>query len=181
VRPPSRAGVRFASAVLLALPIILAGTAPATCQLRTPHTPPADLGRDLFTGRAQFQNRGLACGACHSISTIGFPNGGLVGPDLSGAYEMLGPDGIDATLQTLFFPTMLPLYNGRPLTPDEQLALKAFLQQARGSSGAQRDTPVMAGLGLCGFLVLMAIAWLTWRRRLRAVRARLALDTGLQG
>ena len=142
---------------------------------------PAEQGRDLFSGRVRLANGGPACGACHSISTLRFPNGGLVGPDVSGAYEMLGPDGVDAMLQTLFFPTMQPVYNTRPLTPDEQLELKAFLQQAGGTSPARRDTLAIAGLALCGFMVLMALAWLTWRHRLRGVRAELVSVRGTRG
>ncbi len=142
---------------------------------------PADRGRDLFAGRVRFANGGPACGACHAISTLRFPNGGLVGPDLSGAYEMLGPDGVDATLQTLFFPTMQPIYGARQLNPDEQLALKAFLQQAGGTSPARRDTLAIASLALCGFAFLTGIAWFAWRRRLRGVRAELVSATGSRG
>lgn len=172
----SRAGIHVASAVLLAILFVLSGRSLSAGSPQAPPAP-ADQGRNLFVGRTEFRNRGPACGACHSISTIGFPNGGLVGPDLSGAYDMLGPEGVDLTLRTLFFPTMQPIYEKRPLSPDERLALAAFLQQAPGSSGAPRETPVIGGLGLCGFLVLMAIAWLTSRRRLRAVRAELVSHT----
>jgi len=104
-----------------------------------------------------------------------------VGPDLSGAYEMLGPEGVDATLQTLFFPTMQPIYEKRPLTPEEQRALKAFLQQAGGSAGGQRDTLAIGGFAIGGFLALMAAAWLRWRHRLRPVRAMLVQDTRSRG
>ena len=180
MRSPSRARVSLASASLLALSLIIINSVPA---IGAPSAPiaPAEQGRNLFAGRVRFTNGGPACGACHAISTIRFPNGGVVGPDLSGAYDMLGPEGVDATLQTLFFPTMQPIYNARPLTPEEQAALKAFLQQSSGSSSVRRDTLAIAGLALSGFFVLVAIAWLTWRRRLRAVRAELVLVTGSRG
>ncbi len=171
--PRSRAGVLVASLLPLAILLFIIGTSSQI--LAAPQTPPAPAGRgrDLFAGRAPFANGGPACGACHSISTIGFPDGGLVGPDLSGAYATLGPDGVDAMLQTLFFPTMQPVYDARPLTSEEQLALKAFLQEAGGAASVQRDTLVIAGLALCGFVVLVAIVWLTGRGRLRGVRATL--------
>lgn len=136
---------------------------------------PAAQGRDLFVGRAEFRNGGPPCGACHAAATLPFPNGGLVGPDLSGVSQMLGPDGVDATLQTLFFPTMMPLYDKRPLTVDEQRTLKAFLEQASGPSAAQRDTLALAALALGGCLVLIAVSAVAWRHRLRAVRAALVL------
>ncbi len=179
--PHSRIGVRFASCATLALSLILLVVCVPV--FGAPHEPvaPAEQGRDLFAGRLRFAHGAPACGACHAISTLRFPNGGVVGPDLSGAYEMLGPDGVDVTLQTLFFPTMQPIYNARPLTPSEQVALKAFLQQAGGSSPAQRDTGVIAGLALCGFAFLAGVAWFTWRRRLRGVRAGLVLATRSRG
>jgi len=179
VRHPSCAGARRIGAFIFGLSLVII-CSPATGAPQVPTTPAGE-GRDLFVGRHQFANGGPACGACHRISAIGFPNGGLVGPDLSGAYEMLGPEGVDATLQTLFFPTMQPIYEKRPLTPEEQRALKAFLQQAGGSAGGQRDTLAIGGFAIGGFLALMAAAWLRWRHRLRPVRAMLVQDTRSRG
>jgi hypothetical protein len=165
-RLPWRSGVAFA--LLLAITRLPSGVAPAAAA-------PLERGRDLFVGRIQLHNGGPPCGACHAISSLGFPNGGLVGPDLSGAYQMLGPDGLDVTLQTLFFPTMVPLYDKRPLTPGEQQALKSFLQGATAGSSRQRDTLAIGALALGGFLLLIVTTWLASRRRLRAVRSHLVL------
>ncbi len=130
-------------------------------------------GRDLFAGRVRYQNGGPPCGSCHAISSLGFPNGGALGPDLSGIYQSLGPDGTDVTLQTLFFPTMMPLYEKRPLTPAEQRALKAFLARAGTTPVGQHDTVWLAALAFGGLVVLLALTWLAWRSRLRGVRAPL--------
>ncbi len=140
-----------------------------------------DRGRQLFSGQIQMQNGGPPCGACHAIATVPFPNGGVVGPDLSGVYQMLGPEGTDAALQTLFFPTMLPIYQARPLTAPEQQALKAFFAQANGTSGAGRETLVLAALAVAGFLILVGVSWLAWRRRLRGVRAPLVRHAAAGG
>ncbi len=145
----------------------------AAAQQPGPPNSQADQGRRLFTGETRMQNGGPPCGACHSAATVPFPNGGVLGPDLSGVYNMLGPEGTDVTLRTLFFPTMRPIYADRPLTPPEQQALKAFFQQANGVSGAQQATIVLASVAFLAFLVLLALTWLAWRGRLRGVRAPL--------
>ncbi len=163
-----------ASAIAFAFFVSLPGLAGAQ-QPGSPTGAPGlvDEGRRLFEGRRPFQNGGPACAACHAIATIGFPNGGTVGPDLSGVAERFGPEGVRVTLQTLFFPTMQPLYQERPLTEAEQQALGAFFAQASGASGSDRGTAVLAALALGGFLGLIAVAWLAWRGRLHGVRAPL--------
>jgi ubiquinol-cytochrome c reductase cytochrome c subunit len=155
-------------ALALLSPVAVCGRASAQ-----PTSPQERYGRALFAGQAAMRNGGPPCASCHAISSLGFPNGGAMGPDLSGIYQTLGPDGTDAALQTLFFPTMMPVYDKRPLTPPEQQALKAFLAKAGNTPVGQRDTLVLAGLAVAGFIVLLAITWLAWRGRLRGVRAPL--------
>ncbi len=130
-------------------------------------------GRDLFAGRAAMQNGGPPCAACHATTAIPFPHGGRMGPDLSAVYEMLGPEGTDVTLRTLFFPTMTPIYQDRPLAPPEQRALAAFFAQSAGGPAGERDTFVVASFAVLGLLLLVAVTWLAWARRLRGVRAPL--------
>ncbi len=134
---------------------------------------PQQYGRALFIGQAVMQNDGPPCASCHSIAGLGFPNGGVMGPDLSGIAQTLGPDGTATALQTLFFPTMMPIYDKRPLTSSEQQALNAFLAQAPTTPVGQGDTLALGGLALAGFLVLIGITWVAWRGRLRGVRAPL--------
>lgn len=38
----------------------------------------------------------------------------------SGIYDRFGPDALQTMLETLFFPTMAPIFVNRPLTPQEQ-------------------------------------------------------------
>ncbi len=165
-----------ASAIALGALVFLGGPGYARAQSTSPPTRAperVDEGRRLFEGRAPFRNGGPPCAACHAIATVAFPNGGTVGPDLTGISDTLGTEGMQATLQTLFFPTMLPLYQDRPLTAAEQQALTAFLAQAAGASGRDRATAVLAALAIAGFLVLAAVTWLAGRNRLRGVRAPL--------
>ncbi len=158
-----------ASATRRTLTVVLAST--VLCAAPAASSP--DPGRALFTGQSHMQNGGPPCAACHAISGLRFPNGGMVGPDLSGIYQTLGPQGVDVMLQTLFFPTMKPIYDQRPLTASEQQALKAFLAQAGTTPVAERDTLVLGVLALAGFVVLVLVTWLAWRGRLRGVRAPL--------
>ncbi len=170
-------GARLAAAVAL-VSSVLVGTPASARGAAQASSSPEQYGRALFTGQATMQAGGPPCASCHSISGLGFPNGGAMGPDLSGIYQTLGPDGTDAALQTLFFPTMMPIYDKRPLTPLEQRALKAFLAQAGTTPVGQRDTLALAAAALVGFIVLLAITWLVWRGRLRGVRAPLVARAG---
>ncbi len=162
-----------ARAAIAAVAFVSTALAAGSARAGSPASSPAQYGRALFTGEATMQNGGPPCASCHSISGLRFPNGGALGPDLSGIYQTLGPDGTDAALQTLFFPTMMPIYDKRPLTAAEQRGLKAFLAQAGTTPVGQRDTLVLAAAALAGFVVLLAITWLAWRGRLRGVRAAL--------
>src|SRR5512140_766029 len=91
-------GARAAFAVAFASVALAALCAHAA----QPASSPEQLGRALFAGRSPMQAGGPPCGSCHAISGLGFPNGGVMGPDLSGIYQTLGPEGTDAALQTLF-------------------------------------------------------------------------------
>ncbi len=160
---------------LLAVVFVCAALASVPARAAQPASAPSQYGRALFSGQSAMQNGGPPCASCHSISGLGFPNGGVMGPDLSGIYQTLGPDGTDVALQTLFFPTMMPIYDKRLLTAGEQRALKAFLAQAGTTPVGPRDTLVFAAAAFVGFIVLIAITWLAWRGRLRGVRAPLVV------
>ena len=168
----SRPRLRFVIGLLL---LVTAGDGWSAAQNSAPPVGPSatERGSRLFLGEVRFENGGPPCGSCHRLSSLGFPNGGTVGPDLSPAYRTLGEEGTDVTLQTLFFPTMMPLYERRPLSQSEQQALKTLLKQAEPTAAAGWVTAALAGIAGLGFLVLMAVAWLAWRHRLRAVRAPL--------
>ncbi len=135
-------------------------------------------GEALFSGARPFQKGGPPCGACHTIGPLGFPNGGAMGPDLTREYAKLGEQGMDAVLETLYFPAMLPLFDNRPLTPNEQGDLKAFFKQAASSAPPQRLTAILALIAFVGFLFLVALFWVLWRGRLRAVREPLVEAAG---
>jgi hypothetical protein len=68
---------------------------------------------------------------------------------------------------------MTPIFDSRPLTADEQRDLKAFFQQVQPRPPPQGITLELAALACAGFVVLLALAWAIWRRRLAGVRSSL--------
>jgi hypothetical protein len=130
------------------------------------------IGRALFTGDDHLQNGGPPCLACHSVAGVPALGGGTLASDLTSAYDKHGDLGLAGVLADLGFPVMEPIYEGRPLTSDEQAHLRTFLQAA---ATEQRPQPTgrLGLLAVGGFLVLMALAPLVWRRRLRGVRRSL--------
>ncbi len=146
-------------------PILQAGRAS-----QAPPAGSAASGEALFVGRVPLRNGGPSCASCHSISGIPFPNGGRLGPDLSGAYERFGSEGTDFVLETLFFPTMAPIFADRPLTAAEQRDLKAFLRQTRSGTSVRVITLFIFSIAILGSLALMILIWILWRHRLTAVR-----------
>ena len=130
-------------------------------------------GKELFSGQVHFENGGPPCSACHSIAGLSFPNGGTLGPNLTHEYDKLGPRGTAIVLKTLYFPAMSPIYDSRPLTPQEQADLQAFLKETSTSQPTRSDTLAIAVAGLLGFFVLLIVTRAVWRDRLRPVRRRL--------
>lgn len=132
----------------------------------------AAAGQALFMGTQRFANGGPACAYCHRTAGIPFPNGGTLGPDLSGAYDRFGPDALQVMLQTLSFPTMTPLFGKHPLTDREQGDLQAFFQQTSGQPAPSVTAKILVP-AVIGFVVLLASAAGFWRKRLRYVRKSL--------
>lgn len=159
------------SALLAFLETGAAATALKSTVASSAPAPPGDavIGKALFTGVARFRNGGPSCMACHSVAGIGALGGGALGPDLTTAYTRYGEAGIAAVLARIPFPAMSPIFRDRPLTPEEQAHLRAFLQQAV----AERPTPAVGQLTLlavAGAAILLAAAHFLWRHRLTTVR-----------
>ena len=129
-------------------------------------------GRALFLGTVRFQNGGPACSACHSVAGLAFPEGGSMGPDLTGVYSKMGPEGLNSALETLFFPAMTPLFRYHPLALTERQQLAALFE----SVDRQRPTtptPAIGAISLAGFFILIAVTGFAGRRRVRSVRRAL--------
>lgn len=137
-------------------------------------TPPAmtglmrgdpDKGKSLFTGAERLGGGGASCRACHSVSGIGALGGGVLGPDLSGAYHKFG----DAMIKwTEHVAPMKPIYTKKTLTDEEKSHLLAFF--TTGIGRATDQVYQLASIGTVGaIMLLLTIHWI-WRSRGREVR-----------
>jgi hypothetical protein len=144
---------------------------------------PSARGEDLFTGRTSFHNGGPACIACHSITGLSFPNGGTLGPDLTHTYEKLGPTGTKAAMQTLYFPTMIPVYRDHQLTPLEQADMVAYFKQTASETRppAQWITQFLIFAAFVLGIIFVAITAFSWRKRVLSVRRDLVARATGQG
>lgn len=132
----------------------------------------AATGAKLFSGLIPFQKGGPPCISCHDVARIPFPGGGTLGPDLTGAFTKYGGEGMNSVLATLPFPTMKPIFDHHPLTPQEQQDLAALLQKAGVESLISRGVQIgLAAAG--GLLILIILVWIIWQNRLVTVRSEL--------
>jgi mono/diheme cytochrome c family protein len=143
--------------------------------------PSAEVGRDLFTGARAFQAGGAPCGACHALGGEGLAFTASLGPELSSGLATMEPEALDGLLETLPFPTMVPIYDGRALTASERADLVAFLIPA-ARQGPPRDPWRFPAAGAGVALLLFLGLGLAGRRRKAPSRARLlARAARLQG
>lgn len=127
-------------------------------------------GKEYFIGSRPFQNGGPACIGCHSVAGLGALGGGTLGPDLTPAISKFGEAGLAAFLANPPTPTMNAIWSRQPLTPEEQGSLRLFLQDVGVEQRSGEVIGQLAGLTVLGGVVLLGVAQLTWRRRLRGVR-----------
>jgi len=140
----------------------------SACPALAPAEGDPEAGKSLFSGTTRFRNGGAACLACHAIS--GLPGkGGTLGPDLTQTYSDYGDEEITLALAEFPFPAMKPVYDARPLTPEEQGHIKAFLR----ASAEREPTGDKGGFllfGIGGGLLVIGLAHVVWRKRLAEVR-----------
>ena len=127
-----------------------------------------EIGKALFSGTIRLQNGGAPCLACHTIA--GMPGGGgTLGPDLSRTYRDYGEEEIASTLAKLDFPSMKPIYDAHPLSPEEQGNIKAFLRTTAEREPVE-ETGGLLPFGIGGGILAIGIAHVVWRKRLTEVR-----------
>jgi len=134
----------------------------------------AVLGWSLFTGRTSLQNGGPACLSCHVIGNTGELGGGTLGLDLTQVYVKYGGDtGVASTLASLPFPTMKPIFDKHPLTPEEQAHLQAFFKTVPTDQAPPQPELILSLMTLGGVVVLLGLTQFIWRKRLNGVREKL--------
>lgn len=126
-------------------------------------------GEALFIGATSLENGAPACISCHATTGVGSLGGGTLGPDLTNVHDRYGEIGLPTTLQSLPFPTMQGVFGTRPLTDSEVADLFAYFTQTNQAT-AQAINYTFVIIGLVGFLILMLLSQLFWRKRLKAVR-----------
>ncbi len=134
--------------------------------------PSAREGEALFTGARALRNGGAPCGACHAPGGASLALQATLGPELATGLATMDPAALDGLLEALPFPTMTPVYEGKPLTPEERADLAAYLIEA-ARQGAPRDAwRFEAAAAAVAVLLFLGLA-LAWRRRKAPSRARL--------
>ncbi len=127
-------------------------------------------GRALFTGTAVLSHGGAACVGCHTAAGVDDWRGGTLASDLSKVYGKYGDTGLTRALAESRFPMMMAAYHGRPLTPEEAFALKAFLYRTDRSPQPPVEmaggTPLLLGLGGSSLALLFTRRTLRRRQRL---------------
>lgn len=125
-------------------------------------------GRALFIGTQGLAGGGPACIACHDTADLGLPGGGILGPDLTQVVQRYGGEaGLRGALGTIAFPSMVPLYQNRPLSPQEQADLAAYFAQTQAQAAPNRTLRSLA-VYLLAFAALdvLVVGLFLWQRRL---------------
>ncbi len=136
-------------------------------------------GWEYFTGRKRFENGGVSCDSCHTVTNVGWLGGGTLGPNLTAANIKYRDPELILILQNPNFPTMTEMFRDHKLTDEEIVQVFAYLQNSKLENP---NAPVVAtapsetidakflALGF-GFSILSLVGLnFYWRKRHRAVR-----------
>jgi len=132
-------------------------------------------GEQIFQGKIELQNGGVACISCHTVEGIGVVGGGALGPNLTHVYTRYGGEGLAASLGSLPFPTMQGVYAGKPLSASEQADLLAFFASADQMSETpnQKNFWIVLGSGSALTIVLFLGMVFFWPRQRMSIAQRL--------
>jgi len=131
----------------------------------------ATRGRALFMGEQPLQNGGPACRSCHTLSALGVPGGGTLGPKLDGVVQRYnGADALYAWLQSPPTEVMRAVWADHPISKQDRADLVVFLQNAPTGAAASSTTLILLVLGFALFIIFLVVIQLAWHHRLRGVR-----------
>ncbi|RKZ06704.1 hypothetical protein DRQ32_10850 [bacterium] len=152
-----------------------------------PFVPPTqeeiEHGGALFAGRTTFSNGGPSCISCHHATNNDGYIGGILAKDLTKAHERMGDAGIKALLGSPPFPAMTTAYEDNVLEEQEISDLAAYLYNTALNQKEQANVGgyflFLTGGGI-GLLVLLAIIYLIWAKRIKYTVKREILDRQLK-
>lgn len=125
-------------------------------------------GRLLFSGETRLENGGPACLTCHNVLNDNLIGGGLLAKDLTEAFTRLNENGIKAMVSNPPFPVMRTAYDNHPVNSDETYLITAFLKFADQERYYQHHRDYQARFlytGIVGFIVLLIVFTVIWRKR----------------
>lgn len=125
-------------------------------------------GRLLFSGETRLENGGPACLICHNVLNDNLIGGGLLAKDLTEAFTRLNENGIKAMVSNPPFPVMRTAYDNHPVNSDETYLITAFLKFADQERYYQHHRDYQARFlytGIAGFIVLLIVFTVIWRKR----------------
>ena len=140
-------------------------------------------GRLLFSGETRLENKGPACLTCHNVLNDRLIGGGMLAKDLTEAFTRLNENGIKAMVTTPPYPAMRQAYLNHPVSTDEAYLITAFLKFADEKQFNQHHRDYQARFlytGVGGFLVLMIVFTLIWRKRKTATVNQKIFDRQLK-
>jgi mono/diheme cytochrome c family protein len=133
--------------------------------------PNAAIGRDLFLGSRGFQNRGLACAACHQAGG----RGGNLAASLEDSFTRLGEPSLMATSQSPGFPVMRAIYADRTVTKQEAMHLTKFLEEISAEPAPPANVPLHVA-GVAGTVAVMLLLGGATHKRAAGTRKRMVAE-----
>lgn len=128
-------------------------------------------GKNLFIGTAHFQNGGVACIACHSLTDQKVIDGGLLAKDLTKTFTPSGGhDGVNGIITDPPYPSMTETYLKHPITAEEAVLLQLYLQDiekanAIALANSRWLLPQLAIKGLAIIIILVLAIWFKRKKR----------------
>jgi mono/diheme cytochrome c family protein len=161
---------RAARRALLAVVAVVAGLLAGSASAAPSASADPRRGEALYVGSARLSAGGAPCLGCHGISGHGLARAASFGPDLTGAHEQYGADGLDGLLEDVVFPSMAPIYRQHAVTPQERADLVAFLGEASGARPSALGGGFAAGVAAAATVFLALVVALGRRGRAGARR-----------
>lgn len=128
----------------------------------------AEVGMKLFMSEQRFENKGMACIACHQIQG----QGGTMGKDLTDSVERLGEAALISTCEQPSYPVMKAIYRDHPVTKQEALHITKYLASLKGDT-TRREDPPLALWGSGGAALFLVSMLFMYRNRNRGAHERL--------